>query len=90
MADDHWRVVATIFERIAALNCGLFDERNPKRRCEEQLRASERGRGYAVDCELVLVDLDRPADYIRVAVKIAMPVGIAEHNVGSAVDAFVV
>jgi hypothetical protein len=73
-----------------ALDDGLLDHRNPERRGKEQLGSAKRRRGHANDRELVLVDLDRLPHNTGIALKMAMPVRVTQHHVGSAVRAVLI
>jgi hypothetical protein len=83
-------VITAPLERVVAFNKGLFDDWNPHGRSKEELGAAEVRRGDADDGELILVDADGLADYARIGVEMAVPVGIAEHDVGSAVFSMLV
>ncbi len=69
---------------------GSFDQRNPKRGCKEQFCAAEIARRDADDGEWMLIDVDRPANNASVLKKMTAPVCIAQHDVGSAVDALLI
>ena len=84
-ADQHGRVVTAIFERIEPLHERLLDDGDPEGRREEQLGAAEPFRPDADDGEWVPVDLNAPPYHSGVVMEVAMPVGVAEHDVRCAI-----
>ena len=64
--------------------------RNPKSRGKEQLRAAEVRRGNAKNREGMLVQLNRTPHDCRIPEEMIAPIGIAEHDIRTAVGAVLI
>ncbi len=88
MADNPTPLSASILKIICAHHSGLLNEGDPHRRRKKQLRPVELLRRHAKDREGMLVNVDPASDDARVLTEMAAPVGIAQHDIGSAIGTF--
>jgi hypothetical protein len=68
----------------------LVNDRHPEIGKDERQSPTEFLRRYAQDGERMLVQLDRAAHYAAVILKMAVPIGVSEHDIRSAVRAALV
>src|SRR5258708_6472659 len=85
MADGPRRVIAAFFQKIRIADLRQIHDRSPEVRRKEKLRPAEVGWRDANDREGMLVHLYDTADYVAVAVEIAVPQRIAQNDLGHAV-----
>ena len=85
---SHYRTdptVSAITQAAPALHLFLVNDRHKEIRRENQNTTAEPGRRHADDRKRMLVELDRAAHHVAVILKMAMPVGVGEHDIRSAV-----
>src|SRR5579863_344463 len=86
MPDGHQeRWESALGQAIVSFQPRYVRDRHKKILKEKQHRAVEPGRRNTDDCERVLVELNGTAKHARIALKVAMPIRVIEHDVRSAV-----
>src|SRR6267154_2280067 len=68
----------------------LVNDRNKESSRENQYSPAERGRRYPDYGKRMLVELENTPHHAEVTLKMALPISVGEHNIGSAVRAMLV
>src|SRR5271168_145317 len=90
MADDPGEMVPATLYWVESGHLRKVHQGRPQVRREEKLSAAEVGRGHAGNRVGMLVDLNGAAHRGRIAIEVAVPVGVAQYHIGHAVLAVLI
>ena len=78
-------MVSAIVQEIRPVHLLLIDDWHKEIGRKNQYTPAEPRRRYTNDCERMLVELNNTAHHAAVILKMVVPIGVGEHDVGRAV-----
>src|ERR1700730_9520753 len=82
--------VSAIVQEIRAVGLLLLNDWHKEIGRENQNTPAESRRRYANDGERMIVQLNNTADHAAIILEMAVPIGVGEHDIGSAVWAMLI